>query len=470
MILRYSSTLFITLLVLAFSEQVTAQTDTTFTYQGELTDGGEPANGSHNFQFGLWDADVGGSQIGTTAILNGIPVTDGKFTVELDFGASAFDNTGRWLEIVVNGITLSPRNPITRSPYSVQTRGIFVDDEGDVGIGTTEPAVNLHIAGTRPEVRLQHGSVDGNYTRFWDYDLARMKLLKYSTASTVKMDFSPMPGVGAGARIRFFRDTYAPGDEKVVQFMRGDGTASSISAQIGVDGVDSFFQAHGGNLGIGTTSPTAALDVVGDSTFRNRLRVGYSGGDLFGQLNVIDSNDGSPFGIYAYMDNSTFPTIFTINPTGPSLWAQGFSDASLAGGGVVVVGDNAGTNLAIDDDEIMARDGSSPAALHLNAEGGDINMGQHNIHPAFAYGKVADTGSPIAVSQNVSAVHRLDEGDYEILVDGDAHPNDIVIVTTNDQVCIVGAFVDSGVYRVRPRTRNFADPIDTAFSFIVYRP
>ena len=38
---------------------------TSFTYQGKLTDGGTPANGSYDLQFALWDSAAGGGQIGS---------------------------------------------------------------------------------------------------------------------------------------------------------------------------------------------------------------------------------------------------------------------------------------------------------------------------------------------------------------------------------------------------------------------
>ncbi len=127
-----------------------AQTDTTFTYQGSLVDSGALANGSFNMTFALFDALSGGGQVGSTIVMNGVPVTDGLLTAELDFGTSAFDNTGRWLEIAVNGNTLSPRQPISRSPYSIQTRGIVVDQDLRVGVNTATPSAEtqLHVTET----------------------------------------------------------------------------------------------------------------------------------------------------------------------------------------------------------------------------------------------------------------------------------------------------------------------------------
>ena len=112
-----------------------AQTDTTFSYQGELKDGGVLANGSYDLDFTLWNAAAADSPIGSTVSLIGVGVADGRFTVQLDFGANTFDNSDHWLAIKIDGVTLSPRKPITRAPYAIQTRGIFVNDDEEVGIG-----------------------------------------------------------------------------------------------------------------------------------------------------------------------------------------------------------------------------------------------------------------------------------------------------------------------------------------------
>jgi hypothetical protein len=131
----------------ALSLPAGASTDTTFTYQGELKSSDELAQGSFNMDFSLWNALAGGTQIGSVVNLPNVAVSEGQFTVKLDFGANAFDNNGRWLQIAVNGTTLNPRQELTRSPYSIQTRGIFVNDNGAVGIGTTTPAADLHVRG-----------------------------------------------------------------------------------------------------------------------------------------------------------------------------------------------------------------------------------------------------------------------------------------------------------------------------------
>ncbi|MGD9316915.1 MAG: hypothetical protein PVG56_08790, partial [Anaerolineae bacterium] len=70
---------------------------TAFTYQGHLTEGQAPANGSFNLAFSLYDDPETGSQVGTT-ITRTVTLTDGLLSLDLDFG-SVFDGTALWLEI-----------------------------------------------------------------------------------------------------------------------------------------------------------------------------------------------------------------------------------------------------------------------------------------------------------------------------------------------------------------------------------
>ncbi len=72
-----------------------------FTYQGSLQASGAPANGPYDFECILYNAASGGSQVGAAVTLEDVPVTNGIFTVSLDFGAVAFDGQARWLEVGV---------------------------------------------------------------------------------------------------------------------------------------------------------------------------------------------------------------------------------------------------------------------------------------------------------------------------------------------------------------------------------
>ena len=98
-----------------------ASLGTAFTYQGRLFIGDVPANGLYDLQFTNYDA-VGNALGGFNT--NALPVTNGLFTVTLDFGA-VFDGTPRWLEISerANGVgsfaTLAPRQQLSSAPYAV---------------------------------------------------------------------------------------------------------------------------------------------------------------------------------------------------------------------------------------------------------------------------------------------------------------------------------------------------------------
>lgn len=93
--------LFIALAVgLCLTIRVDAQ-PTAFAYQGRLTDSGVSANGLFDFQFYVRDALVGGDPVGATNTLTAVAVSNGFFSVTLDFGGQVFDGSARWIEVAV---------------------------------------------------------------------------------------------------------------------------------------------------------------------------------------------------------------------------------------------------------------------------------------------------------------------------------------------------------------------------------
>ena len=134
--------------------------DASFTYQGQLRKNGQPFAGVCDMQFGLWDAESGGIQVGGAQTLNGVTVTGGLFTVRLNdsgqFGASAFTGDGRWLEVSVmcggdaDYTPLSPRTALSATPYALGLRpGAIISGTDPLGLQINTPNGNALVGYTR---------------------------------------------------------------------------------------------------------------------------------------------------------------------------------------------------------------------------------------------------------------------------------------------------------------------------------
>lgn len=113
-----------------------AMLGTSFTYQGRLTDGGQPASGTYDFEFSLYDDPSAGGQVGEAVVVHDKQVTDGLFTARIDFGGRAFDGSPRWLQVRVRPgnskgpyTTLIPRQPVTPAPYALALPGLRTEPD-----------------------------------------------------------------------------------------------------------------------------------------------------------------------------------------------------------------------------------------------------------------------------------------------------------------------------------------------------
>ncbi len=138
-----------------------AASNSGFTYQGRLKEGGNPANGSYDLRFTLYNAETGGNIIGLNNpfYVDDKTVTDGLFNAEINFEASTLMFSGGaafYIEVAVRsgsvsnsdrtGYTaLAPRQKITPTPYSIHAinaTNLGGKPAGDYMLSTTDNWVN----------------------------------------------------------------------------------------------------------------------------------------------------------------------------------------------------------------------------------------------------------------------------------------------------------------------------------------
>jgi len=141
--IRVFPALMLVVLMLATGSVLAGPLGTTFTYQGQLTSGGSPANGDFDIEFALYISASGGTAVDTVDV-SGIAVSEGLLNASVDFTDVPFNGQALWVEARVRpgGTTgaytvLSPRQALTATPYALFA---LAGNRGPVGpAGPTGP-------------------------------------------------------------------------------------------------------------------------------------------------------------------------------------------------------------------------------------------------------------------------------------------------------------------------------------------
>jgi len=203
---------------------------------------------------------------GTGLHINAPTSSEIKFTNSTT-GTTASDGTA----LVSNGagFTINNREAGSLTLGTNNSTRLYIDSAGNVGIGTTVPSGKLHIRG------------DNNQ----------------STTGVVEIGTS-------GTSLRL-------GGNSTYSWIQ---THSSKPLYINELGNNVIVNAYGGNVGIGTTAPTAKLHVVGTtSIIDNELKLGNRTGQN-GKL-ILQGNNGPNFTIEGVNDTLNF-SLSTGNPNG----------------------------------------------------------------------------------------------------------------------------------------------------------
>ena len=306
----------LSIVILAYSANIVfAQGGTAFTYQGRLQDAGAPANGTFNVEFRLWDDPAAGNQVGSTNTFNSLPILDGLFTAELDFGASAFDNHDRWLEITVEGVPLVPRQPITRTPYAIQTRGIVVNESGRVAIGTDDPDFPLHV-----EDDINGAAIFGNSNAFGGSGVLGSGddgVGGYALGTSGRGVYGVATGTGTTSGVHGLSDSES-----------GRGVFGVANATTGF--------TYGGRF---ESNSTGGRGVFGVATASTGTTYGVFGGSEStsgrGVLGIANASTGTTFGVYGLSNSTSGRGVFGEATTGTGITYGGrFESDSKSGRGV----------------------------------------------------------------------------------------------------------------------------------------
>ncbi len=312
---------------------------TAFTYQGRLNDGTNPANGTYDLRFALFDAAGGGAQIGSAITNSALAIIGGVYTVSLDYGAGVFTGAGRWLEMSVrtNGggafTTLIPRNAITPTPYAITAGNVT----GSVAAGQLTGAIALANigAGTITSTMLAAGSVtstqlaDGSVTTgdLADSSVTAPKVATVTEIALLTTFTNPTPAIND----QFGQPVAAVGSDRVLIGAVADDTGATEA------GAAYLFNANGTLLTTFTNPTPAGGDQFG-------LSVAAVGSDRVLIGTPYDNTGATLAGAaYLFSTNGTLLTTFT-NPTPAINDTFGISVATVGSDRVLIAayGDDTG--------------------------------------------------------------------------------------------------------------------------------
>lgn len=318
---------FAAVLIVAVAAPAIAQTS--FVYQGRLTENGQAANGSYDLDFRLIDLFNAGNEVAQSCRVN-VPVIDGLFNAAIDLG------------------------PINRDlPYSVRVRarrstGLACDNQ--TGYTTLQPD---QILGATP--RAIHAM---NASSLSSPDGSPATALQVGDEGTLIAygNLQVNGGIGLGTFTPTGRLDMRSNDNGFFRFM---GTSDDIQFNGGTDGAFGFFNVgassgrtdfvnggsvrlsvgNNGRVGINTNTPGKTLTVAGDmelgttsGDYRHfRIGGGNSSGFIYGSYPAL--GDGIHMGYNMYFNAGGSPVIANSGG-GTSRISTGYGYIAFATGDV----------------------------------------------------------------------------------------------------------------------------------------
>jgi trimeric autotransporter adhesin len=251
---------------------------------------------------------------------------------------------------------------------------------------------------------------------------------------------------------------------------------------------------NGENMGVGTNNPAVRLQVSNGTDIAN-LTGGYlqlgatSTANLALDNNEIQARDNDGASNLYMQVGGGYLGVGTNNPE-VKLQVNNGTDVSASGGGYLQLGSGSVSNLALDNNEVQARNDGAASALYLQNNGGSLQVGSASgsttdvhinngklIKPVtgsanmmpLCYGHVSAAGKLISGTSNVSIIKGSAAGEYYISCSG-VTSSTILMIAPND---IHGAARINVAYNGTNQAYVLAldageDPTNYPFSFVFY--
>lgn len=417
---------------------------TAFTYQGQLQNSGSPANGIYNLTFSVYTNSSSGAVVAGPVTNNAVAVTNGLFTVTIDFGSSVWNGETNWLQIGVatNGVTsfntLAPRQQLTPVPYAIAAENM---------VGTVPASQLTSIGNTNGGAGNFFVGPSGNATTIGSDNTANgLHALSSDTSGS--------------------RNT-ANGFDALLNNLNGiDNTA---------DGVSALFENTSGSLnialgyqaGFSITTGSSNIDIgnQGLSTDADIIRIGNLQAQTY-IAGVINGNGGGLTNLNASQLTSIGNTNggsanFFVGPSGNATTTGG--DNTAVGVGVLVNNTTGSGNTGYGEGALFANtsgaNNTASGALALD----DNTVGTDNTADgAFALvlnssGSFNTASGKQALDNNGSgsdntadgwgALENNTSGSYNIAL-GYQAGNNITIGSSNIDIGNVGLSTDTNIIRI----------------------
>ena len=245
---------------LLIASAVMATVPNTMNVQGRLLNAGNPMSGSHPATFRIYDAATGGALLWTEN--SSLTVQGGIFTAIIGsttpIPTIVFASQSRWLEVTVDGTTLTPRLQLTTNGYAFRSQHA---DTANFALSAPSANVNLWstdgtnvyrltgkvgVATSTPDQDLGINGMIGVYPKAWVQPTTRGMFMWHGS--------NPSDGGS------IYAYDYTAGHGNPIGMSGSNVGFSTYGADGLYSGVHLFVQQDG-NVGVGTMSPLYNLDV-----------------------------------------------------------------------------------------------------------------------------------------------------------------------------------------------------------------